>query len=118
MNIFTRLFNWFRQFFAEHHFKKIRFVSRISEIPDEIGKDAYIVERNGRKLWLVFNCPCDLGHRLTVNLSQEREPFWTVRIRNRELNVSPSIWIGDECHSHFWIRNGDIFHTRDYIEGT
>lgn len=113
MNIFRRLYNWFREFFAKHYFTKIRFISRISQIPNDVGKDAYIVERNGRKLWLVINCPCDLGHRLTINLSEERKPFWTLQIKKGLLDVSPSIWVGDECHSHFWIKNSEIIQTVD-----
>jgi hypothetical protein len=113
MRIFNWLFNWFRSFLTRRHFKKIKFVTRVSEIPNNIKREAYIVERSGRKLWLVFDCPCDKVHRLTINLSDERTPFWLTEIKGSRLNVSPSIWLGDECYSHFWIKNSNIIQTPD-----
>ncbi len=113
MKIFNWIYNWFRQYLTKPHFKEVTFVSRVSEIPDDIKRTAYIVERGRRKLWLVFDCPCNSGHRLTVNLSEERKPFWSVKIRKHKLSVSPSIWLHNECQSHFWIENSGIVYTQD-----
>jgi hypothetical protein len=110
MKILSRLYAWFQSLFSKHHFKRLKTVARISEIPDSIVGEAYIVERNEKHHWLVFDCPCGNGHRLTVNLSKEREPFWTIRIEENLLSVTPSVWLGDECHSHFWIKSSDIFY--------
>jgi len=113
MKIFSWVYNWFRQYLTKRHFKKINFVSQISEIPDHIKREAYIVEKGGRRVWLVFDCPCNNGHRLMVNLSEKRKPFWSIKIRKHQLSVSPSVWLHDECYSHFWIENSNIFHTTD-----
>ncbi len=114
MKIFNWLRRWFQKLFAKPDFKKIHFVSGISQIPNNIKNDFYIVERSGRQLWLVFNCPCKSGHRLTVNLSRERNPSWFAEIKDNRLSVYPSVWVGDECQSHFWIKNSNISHTLDH----
>lgn len=113
MTIFTRLINWWRSLFVRHDFKRIHCVSSINQIPDVLDREAYIVKRGGRQLWLVFDCPCDKKHRLNINLSKNRSPFWQVQIQKNLFSVYPSVWIGDECHSHFWIKNSDIIVVND-----
>lgn len=108
---------WLRSLFSEGpHVLNVHTVERVSEIPDDIGRDVYLVERGGRQFWLVVSCLCEEQHRLTVNLSENKWPRWRGTIRNGRLSVFPSIWLKDECKSHFWIRDGEIHDVRAYDE--
>lgn len=109
MKLFTRVKAWILSLFTRTHFKRIIFVGRMSDIPEVVDdRTAYIVEKMGRQVWLVFNCPCSNPHRLTVNLSKERTPFWQVTFHDNKISVYPSVWLGDGCGNHFWIRNNNI----------
>lgn len=109
MSLFSWLRNRFNQIFRKPYFRKIRAVDRVSSIPDDLqNNEAYIVEKAGRKVWLVLNCPCPDHHRLTINLSHNSRPSWDVDTATGYLSVYPSLWLKDGCNSHFWIRDGDV----------
>ena len=90
------------------HFGTIFVVERVSQVPDEINIDVYIVRRGRRNIWAVFTCPCGTHHRLTVNLSKNRIPFWRAITRRGSFSLSPSISLKEDCYSHFWIENHRI----------
>src|SRR6266568_4608338 len=106
---FVNLFDWLRKRKAKQgtpkYFGKILFVDRVSEIPEAIGVDVYIVRRAERNIWAVFMCPCGTGHRLTVNLSTNRHPYWRAKTKQQEFSLSPSIWLKEDCYGHFWIED-------------
>lgn len=112
---FTRLIDRFLT--GKRYFRGVNFVDKMSDLPDELGKDAFVVRKGGRDVWLVFRCPCDVNHRLTINLSRARHPSWSVQVKEGALTVYPSVWVTDTCRSHFWIRNSEIVraYSRDEI---
>jgi len=115
MSLFIWLRIRFKQLFRHPYFRKIHSVDRVSSIPDELqNNEAYIVEKFGREVWLILNCPCPDHHRLTVNLSRNSRPFWNVDITSGYLSVYPSLWLKDGCNSHFWIKEGHIYMVPEY----
>jgi len=108
-----KLFAWLKKQSAlrkvPKYFGQVRFVERVSDVPDEISKDVYIVRRGSKYIWVVFMCPCEKNHRLTVNLSPARKPFWRAKISHGDFSLSPSIWLAEDCHSHYWIDNHRIY---------
>ena len=99
----------------DKYFDQIQLVKRVSEVPDEIGRDFYIVRRNGRDIWAVFQCPCERGHRLNINLSSQSRPYWKCKAKRGEITLSPSISLKYECQSHFWISHSRIYWVKDFL---
>src|SRR6266852_160635 len=91
------------------YLRNICVVEAMSEVPAEIGHNAYIVRRGDRDIWAVFECPCERGHRLTLNLSRWKTPYWKCRITKAGLSIWPSVWLDYECRSHFWIANNRVY---------
>jgi hypothetical protein len=86
----------------------VKTVERMSEVPDKTGSFIFIVERGGHAQWAVFDCPCRRGHRLTVSLRKSDHPHWSIRWRGEKLSLSPSLWLTNDCKSHFWIRDNKV----------
>ncbi len=105
-----RLSRWFKSQKKEpQYFGRVHTVATMSAVPSEIGRDMYIVEKGRRRVWAIFNCPCERGHRLVVNLSPSRRPYWSVSVRRGLASFWPSLWLKQDCKSHFWIRNSRIY---------
>lgn len=96
-NLFRR-----RQYFG------LRVVERMSDVPAETGSLIYLVERNAKPLWAVLECPCRMGHGLSVNLQTSDNPHWTLKGEGNLATVHPSLWYHDLCHSHFWISRNRV----------
>ena len=90
-------------------FSSVVFVEQISAIPDLTGRIFYIVKRQGRPLWAVFECPCETGHILRVNLSRNQRPYWSVSTKRDLVSLSPSIWLKDFCNGHYWIQESKVY---------
>ena len=87
------------------HFKSVKFVESMSEVPDETNKDIYVVGSRAAPKWAVLECPCERKHRLQVPLMRSVHPHWTLSVRKGEASLSPSISVdNDPCTSHFWLR--------------
>src|SRR5207247_1113350 len=96
-----RLSSWFKSREKEPpYFDRIHTVPRMSAIPADTGRNLYIVEKGHRRAWAVFNCPCERGHRLVVNLSPSRRPYWSVSVRRGLASFWPSLWLKEQCRSH------------------
>jgi len=107
---FSAISHWFRRRKKPpKHFKAIRVVAKVSDVPLDAGRDFFIVRREGRDIWAVFQCPCAKRHQLQVNLSQQKTPFWECMVRNGEVSLSPSVWLNYECNSHFWVTESRIY---------
>src|SRR5882762_3120626 len=105
-----KLLRWFKiQKDQPQYFDRVHTVSRMSAIPSDIARDIYVVEKGWRRAWAVFNCPCERGHRLVVNLSPRRNPCWRLSVRGGLASLWPSLWLKEECRSHFWIRRNRIY---------
>ena len=89
-------------------FDGVRVVERVSDVPDETGGLIYLVKRNGDLLWAILDCPCRQGHRLTVDLHTNHDPYWTVKREGSAISFRPSLWYHDRCRSHFWITRNSV----------
>lgn len=110
-----KLSRWFKgQKKEPQYFGGVHTVPRMSAVPSDIARDIYIVEKGQRRAWAVFNCPCERGHRLVVNLSPNRWPCWGVSVRRGLASFWPSLWLKEQCKSHFWIRRNRIYWASSY----
>jgi hypothetical protein len=94
--------------FRRRRYSGLRVVKRMSDVPAETGSLIYLVERNGRRLWAVLECPCRLGHRLSVSLQASDNPHWTLKSKGNLATIHPSLWYRDQCRSHFWITRNQV----------
>ena len=86
-------------------------VADMDKVPVRIRRRrAFVVATETRRKWLVFDCPCDGGHRIMLNLDRSRHPFWTVRIAKRSvLTLHPSVDYNDDRRScHYFISEGRV----------
>lgn len=107
-----KLSRWLNSQKEPRYYSGVHTVPFMSVIPSEIGRDLYIVARGRRKGWAVFNCPCEGGHRLVVNLSPNRTPCWSISVRKGVASIWPSLWLRQDCKSHFWVRKSRIYWAR------
>lgn len=96
------------QVFRRSRYSGVRIVDRVSDIPKKTDSSIFLVERDGRYQWAVFDCPCRTGHRLTVSLRKTEQPHWAANCQGSKVSLYPSLWLGDNCRSHFWIRDNKV----------
>lgn len=96
------------QIFRRSRYSGVKVVERVSDIPINTGSLIFVVERNGRRQWAIFDCPCRTGHRLTVSLRSDDHPHWSASWRGASVSLHPSLWLRDACRSHFWIRDNKV----------
>lgn len=94
--------------FRRSRYSGVRTVERMSEVPKKTGALIFLVERGGHAQWAVFDCPCCRGHRLTVSLRESDHPHWTAKRHGARLSLYPSLWLKENCKSHFWIRENKV----------
>jgi hypothetical protein len=86
------------------HYTTVAVVSSMNDIPEDLSKEIFIVNRGGRDRWVVLACPCGCKDRLDVNLMSTRRPFWRLRRHRGTVSLLPSLWVSeDRCGSHFWL---------------
>lgn len=84
-------------------------VSSMSDVPDETGKNIYVVGSLPNAKWVVFNCPCERGHQLRVPLMQTASPRWKLRMTRSKVTLFPSVSVdNDPCTSHFWLNDSRV----------
>lgn len=92
-------------------------VADMDEVPVRIRRRrAFVVATETRCKWLVFDCPCDGGHRVLLNLDRSRRPFWTIRIaKSGVFTLDPSVDYNDYRRScHYFISEGRV----EWVSGT
>jgi hypothetical protein len=91
-------------------------VESADDIPSELPRHGAVVVGAGNKLkWIAFDCPCQLRHRIMLNLDASRYPYWRVRRGKKDrLTISPSVSsLENNVHCHYFIREGKVIWTRD-----
>src|SRR5438477_11747265 len=87
-----------------HTYRRTRFVTSMRGVPDHLENHIYVVGQHEGPKWVVLDCPCGLGHRLTVNLMKSGYPHWNLRVSRGKASLSPSVVVTDHpCHSHFFL---------------
>ncbi len=78
-------------------------------IPDSLPpRAAMTVPQEGEDpRWIAFECPCESGHRLLINLSPRRRPHWRLSGDWNAPTLHPSVDVVTDGHRcHFWLRAG------------
>jgi hypothetical protein len=92
--------------------RKWRVVAHVAagdEVPDRLPqRGVVLVGPHTKPTWIAFDCPCQRGHRIMVNLDRARRPVWRLEPR-QPLSIRPSIdAITAERRCHFFVSNGKI----------
>lgn len=91
-------------------------VEYADEIPDKLPRrGAVLVSAGKRQKWIAFDCPCQLHHRIMLNLDSTRYPYWRVRRGKKDrLTISPSVSSHEnDSYCHYFIREGKVTWARD-----
>lgn len=68
--------------------------------------------------WVVFECPCGVGHRIAVPLRPGRRSGWAVTVDGKGWpSLRPSIDSEEGRRCHFWLRNGTVAWAPNRREG-
>lgn len=133
MNFLKRLGSWLRKLSSSNHelvwdapppyatpaeptrppalaYRTLETTPANSEVAD--GELIEVIH-DGSPLWIMFKCPCGLGHVISLPAAKDRRPHWTTSIRNGRVTLSPSVYRREGCFSHFWITGGDVFWARN-----
>ena len=100
-------------------FERLRFrlwrleatVADMDDVPLHIrARRAVLVGAPRHQKWLVFDCPCGIGHRIILNLDRSRQPAWTLRVsKSGALTLHPSVNYRDDRRvCHYILSNGRI----------
>jgi hypothetical protein len=110
------LFKRWREYRNLYKYNNLVIVSSNGDIPsDDLGKTIFLVQREGINRWVVFDCPGGHHKRIEVNLMQSRRPFWNLQIDNRNVTLSPSVWVQDKkCDCHFWLKGSTAYKAHSY----
>lgn len=111
-----------RKFFVRDlppYYRKVFVVPSMDDVPANLSKNIFLVNRGGVNRWVVLACPCGCGERLDVNLMSNRRPYWRLRHHRGAVSLLPSLWVPkDRCGSHFWlIRNRVLWAESDWSVG-
>ncbi|MDB5295217.1 MAG: hypothetical protein JWO31_1200 [Phycisphaerales bacterium] len=106
---FAWLWAWVRSWFIRRPRPLKTFY--LEELPDKLDSKAVYVLGEGANHWFVsFLCPCGCGVPLQMTLLPEDRPHWrlTEHPEDRTVSLAPSVWRHAGCHSHFFLRRGQI----------
>lgn len=97
--------------------RKWRVVSHVlagDEVPHRIPRRGVVlVGPPSHPTWAAFDCPCEQGHRLMLNLDPARRPWWRI-VLLRPLSIRPSIDnVTTDRRCHFIVRRGTIIWALD-----
>ncbi len=91
--------------------RKWRVVGEVAagdEIPQRLPPKGAILVGGSHPTWLAFDCPCNRGHRIMVNLDRTRRPRWAVTTRT-PLTLRPSVdGMTSVGRCHFVLREGNV----------
>lgn len=108
------LFNWFFRFFKwkkldtklgseMYHFQ---FIDDVPDEPKE--KIIYFIGESDFYWQFVMLCPCGCDSLLHMNLIEDYDPYWTYKMDNDLITVTPSVDRTVGCKSHFFIKSGKL----------
>ena len=89
-------------------------VEAATDLPESIPAErAVLVGSDPHPKWIAFECPCNRGHRIMLNLDQSRRPSWRVICR-QPLSLRPSVdALYDKQRCHFVLSNGRVIWIRE-----
>lgn len=112
----TRITRWLNKFFSRRYvggkkikYSKVIFVESLTDVPENAGKDIYIVKRDGVAKWVVFQCPNHERNRVEVTLMKTRDPHWNLNLAWKKISLWPSVVITGKCDCHFWLKDNTAY---------
>lgn len=109
MNLLQSVKSIYKRFRRRRNLEGATVVEYVNDIPERLGNRLYVVRRAGVPRRAVFECPCRCGHRVDLNLSEDRSPAWQAKVVNEKATITPSVWVPEEqCGSHFFVRDNRI----------
>jgi uncharacterized protein DUF6527 len=94
---------------ARRRYRSVRFVGSLTEVPAAIDRSTvWVVLDGARAKWGVFDCPCDMGHRITLSLQGDHHRHWRLSLGSGHPTLWPSIDAFDGKRCHFWITDGRV----------
>lgn len=100
----------------ETQWRLILTVDAADEVPKILPRNGVVLVGSKRNpKWLVFDCPCPIGHRIMLDLEPTHFPHWRL-VTYPRLAVWPSIdFQGPNYRCHYLIRGGQIIWVRRNI---
>jgi len=113
-----RISLWRRLPFPWRRWRVVLNVDAADEVPDDLPRRAAILVGPTRNpTWIALDCPCQLHHRLLINLDPSRQPFWTVT-NAKHLTMAPSIDdITASRRCHFLMKQGRVQWVHNISQG-
>lgn len=98
------LWNWFSP--APQALRTLK----VEDLPDVLDVRAIYLVGEGNYLWFAaLVCPCGCAETIFLNLLSGQRPCWRIECHSDgTVSLCPSIWRIRNCHSHFFIRRGQI----------
>ncbi len=107
--ILDKVISWWRRLWRRQAYKRLLLVESMTEVPERVGADIYVVRRGGLDRRVVLSCPCRCGRRIDLNLATNQAPHWSVAVHQGRVSIDPSIWLRkDQCQSHFFVRGNRV----------
>lgn len=110
--------NWWKDHHSIKKYNSVTIVSSMSDIPvGSLANNIYLINRNNKNRWVVFDCPSGHGKRIEVNLMQITNPSWKITLNNKKISLYPSVAVDDsECDCHFWLKNNIAYKAAWFYE--
>jgi hypothetical protein len=82
---------------------------RVEDLPDQPEeRTLYLAGEEGFEWGAAMVCPCGCKETIQFNLLREVRPRWTIHLAEDGVSLAPSVWRSQGCHSHFFLRHGQI----------
>jgi len=103
----------FRELRYARVFTKIEYVT---DAPQSLNSRTVYVLGDPVPWSLFFVCPCGCRSTIELNLIDDIRPRWVFENRClRGVSIYPSIWLTQDCKSHFSVRSGRVYWHKDII---
>lgn len=88
-------------------------VGEADEVPAILPRNNAVLVGTAKTKWIVFDCPCRTGHRIMLNVDDEKKPYWRfTESKNGRLTIYPSILYRSHLgRCHFFIQSGKTLWT-------
>ena len=95
-------------------FKKLNILEKTPAANTLSKSDFVVVIFRGKEYWSIFKCPCGCGEMISLSLSINHRPHWSVKqSKAGRPTLYPSVWQSKGCSSHFWIDDGRVYWCAD-----
>jgi len=98
---------WWHKESKPFTYKDLMVVNSTTDVPlNFLSKTIYLVYRDGKNRWIIFDCPGGHKKRIEINLMESKRPYWKINVINKKVSLYPSVAVFDKsCNCHFWLKN-------------